>query len=70
MESSPAPVRWGILAIGQIASTFTEDLLRLDGHVVAAVGSRSAQSARDFADRYGIARSHESYAARGACGPG
>jgi predicted dehydrogenase len=61
-----SPVRWGILATGGIARTFTEDLLRLDDHVVVAVGSRAMSTARDFADRYGIKRAHGSYEALAA----
>ena len=57
-----APVRWGILGPGTIARTFTEDLLLLEDHVVAAVGSRDAARAASFAARYGIARSFGSYA--------
>ncbi len=67
MSGSPGnpsqPVRWGILATGRIARTFTEDLARLDDHVVAAVGSRTAASARAFADEYGIERAYGSYEA-------
>ncbi|NUR59745.1 MAG: Gfo/Idh/MocA family oxidoreductase [Catenulispora sp.] len=56
------PVRWGVLATGAIAATFTEDLLTLDDAEVAAVGSRSPEAARAFADRYGIPRAHGSWA--------
>src|SRR5713226_5776044 len=70
MSGSPGnpsqPVRWGILATGRIARTFTEDLARLDDHVVAAVGSRTAASARAFADEYGIERAYGSYEALAA----
>ncbi|MFL6113369.1 MAG: Gfo/Idh/MocA family protein [Catenulispora sp.] len=55
-------IRWGILATGAIAATFTEDLLTLDDAEVVAVGSRSPQAARAFADRYGIPRAHGSWA--------
>ncbi|MFI0352110.1 Gfo/Idh/MocA family protein [Actinomadura sp. 9N407] len=55
-------LRWGILGTGGIARVFTEDLLRLDGHEVAAVGSRSPGTAGAFAERHGIARAHGSYA--------
>jgi predicted dehydrogenase len=56
-----APVRWGILGPGTIARTFTEDLLSLAGHVVAAAGSRDAARAASFAAEYGIARCYGSY---------
>jgi predicted dehydrogenase len=59
-------IRWGILGTGGIARTFTEDLLLLDDHVVAAVGSRTAANARTFADAYGIERAHGSYEALAA----
>lgn len=55
-------VRWGILATGGIARLFTKDLL-LAGHTVAAVGSRSRQSAHRFATEFGIARAYGSYEA-------
>lgn len=55
-------IRWGILATGGIAATFTEDLLTLDDAEVVAVGSRSPATAQAFADRYGIARAHGSWA--------
>ncbi|MFE4758175.1 Gfo/Idh/MocA family protein [Streptomyces mirabilis] len=53
------PVRWGVLATGGIAHTFAEDLRLIpeDAELVA-VGSRSAESARRFADRHGIAPAH------------
>jgi predicted dehydrogenase len=55
-------VRWGILATGFIARLFTQDLLR-SGHTVAAVGSRTRESADRFAAQFGIARAHGSYGA-------
>lgn len=55
-------VRWGILATGGIAATFTEDLKLLPDAEVAAVGSRTVESARAFADRHGIPRAHGSWA--------
>lgn len=41
--------RWGILGSGGIARRFSEDLAHLEGHVVAAVGSRTQKSAEEFA---------------------
>ncbi len=54
--------RWGILATGWIAEMFVADL-HLTGHVVAAVGSRSQDSADRFAARFGIGTAHGSYEA-------
>ena len=59
--SSPRP-RWGILGTGSIAQTFVADL-QLAGHLVTAVGSRTAQTAEAFASRFGLERAHGSYAA-------
>lgn len=55
-------LRWGILATGGIARLFAADL-KLHGFDVRAVGSRSAESARRFADDYGIPNAHASYEA-------
>jgi len=55
------PIRWGILGTGTIASTFAEALLSLPDAALAAVGSRREESARAFADRFGIPRRHASY---------
>lgn len=54
-------IRWGILATGSIAETFANDLALVPGNTLAAVGSRRADAARDFADRHGAARSYGSY---------
>jgi predicted dehydrogenase len=56
-------IRWGILATGGIAAVFTEALLSLpqDAEVVA-VGSRSTESAKAFAERYAIPRAYGSWA--------
>ncbi|MGI5213113.1 Gfo/Idh/MocA family protein [Plantactinospora sp. CA-290183] len=53
--------RWGILATGRIAATFVEDLRLLPDAEVVAVGSRSADTARAFADRHGIPRAYGSW---------
>lgn len=55
-------IRWGILATGWIADLFTADL-KLAGHTVTAVGSRSQASADRFAAAHGIANAHGSYEA-------
>ncbi|MEV7005895.1 Gfo/Idh/MocA family oxidoreductase [Streptosporangium sp. NPDC051022] len=55
-------IKWGILATGGIAATFTEDLRLLPDAEVVAVGSRARETAGAFADRYGIPRAHGSWA--------
>lgn len=54
--------RWGIISTGHMAEVLTEDLQLLDDAEVVAVASRDAERAAAFAERYGIARSHGSYA--------
>lgn len=55
-------VRWGILATGGIAASFAEDLRELkDDAEIVAVGSRRLESARAFADRFGIPRAYGSW---------
>jgi len=58
--SSPR-LRWGILATGNIAHTFTSDL-RTAGLDVRAVGSRSLENAQRFAAQFDIPRAHGDYA--------
>ena len=53
-------VRWGILGAGNIAKTFVTDLLA-QGLEVAAVGSRDAAKAAEFAAEFSIPTSHGSY---------
>ncbi|HEY5267213.1 MAG TPA: Gfo/Idh/MocA family oxidoreductase [Acidimicrobiales bacterium] len=55
------PLRWGILGTGRIAHTFASDLQFSDDGIVAAVGSRSNQSADVFAKEFDAARSYGSY---------
>jgi predicted dehydrogenase len=44
--------RWGILASGGIAQAFARDLSYFNNHIVAAVGSRSQESAAAFATEF------------------
>ncbi|MEY3169265.1 MAG: hypothetical protein RL421_508 [Actinomycetota bacterium] len=46
--------RWGIIGTGGIARRFVLDLALADGHEVVAVGSRTIDKARTFANEYGI----------------
>ena len=56
---------WGVLATGRIARSFATDLREVPGARLAAVGSRSQESADAFARQYGDAATtaHASYAA-------
>ncbi|ANJ27772.1 Gfo/Idh/MocA family protein [Agromyces aureus] len=55
-------LRWGILATGGIAHSFTNDL-KLNGFTVQAVGSRSQAGADAFAAEFDIPNAHGSYEA-------
>lgn len=57
------PVRWGVLATGGIARAFTADLVDLPDAEVVAVASRSTESAKAFAERFGIARAYGEWGA-------
>jgi predicted dehydrogenase len=59
--TADAPLRWGILGTGGIADTFATDLVLTESGVVAAVGSRSQESAGRFAAKHGVERAHPSY---------
>ena len=60
------PLRWGVVAPGGIAATMVEALHRFTRQRVVAVGSRSAERGRAFANRFGIGRAHDSYEALAA----
>lgn len=45
--------KWGILGPGGIARAFAKDIALLDGHRVAAVGSRTLSNAQEFAQSFG-----------------
>lgn len=55
-------VRWGIVATGNISTSFTSDLkLLADDAVVTAVSSRSQESADRFAAEFGIDNAYDDY---------
>ncbi|WP_100448886.1 Gfo/Idh/MocA family protein [Glycomyces xiaoerkulensis] len=54
------PIRWGILATGNIASTYVEDLALLDDCQVTAVASRSSERAAAFAEKFDIPHAWDS----------
>ncbi len=56
-------VRWGILGTGGIARAFALGLKHAPGAVLAAVGSRTIESAQTFARELGIERAYGSYEA-------
>lgn len=54
--------KWGILGTGGIAHAFAKDLSYLNNHSVVAVGSRSLETAKDFANAYPGCVAYGSYA--------
>jgi predicted dehydrogenase len=54
-------VRWGILATGNIARQFAQDLMLTPGAELSAVGSRRLDAAQAFAGEFGGATAHGSY---------
>ncbi|KDN23875.1 Gfo/Idh/MocA family protein [Amycolatopsis rifamycinica] len=57
------PLRWGIMGTGGIAGAFAQDLRLTESGVVAAVGSRTADSAERFAAEHRVPARHSSYEA-------
>jgi predicted dehydrogenase len=55
------PLNWGIVATGGIARAFASGVAHSKRGRVAAVGSRSLETAEKFAGEFGIARAHGSY---------
>ena len=60
-DNKTRTIRWGILSTGYIAHQFAEGLSALPDAQIAAVGSRKAETAAEFARRFGIPRSYGSY---------
>jgi predicted dehydrogenase len=54
-------LRWGVMGPGGIAHVWVEGVLAHTGQRIEAVGSTSAERAREFAQSYGISRSYGSY---------
>ena len=63
MSSTYSPLRWGILGAGSIAGSFAADVQPLPDQEIAAVGSRDAVKAGEFADKHGIDVRHATYEA-------
>lgn len=60
--AAPA-LRWGVLGTGWIADRFVSSCHSSTRQRFAAVGSRSVEAARHFADNHGMAVAHDSYEA-------
>ena len=56
------PLRWGIIGAGRISAQWVMCLHQCAGATVTAVAARSADRAREFAEKYGIASAYGSYA--------
>ena len=56
-------IRWGILGAGRIARKFATDLKLVEDAELIAIGSRSQQSADDFAMEFPVKYRHDSYEA-------
>lgn len=55
-------MKWGILATGNIAGKFAETVGKMEQEEqIAAVGSRSPERGKEFAERYGIPAYYASY---------
>lgn len=63
MSRTGTTIRWGILGTGRIANTFATALAELPDAELVAVGSRTQESAQQFADKYGAPHRHGSYQA-------
>jgi predicted dehydrogenase len=63
MESDMSQLRYGILGTGNIANQFAEGVAGASRSMIAAVGSRTQQSAEAFASKHGVPTAHGSYEA-------
>jgi predicted dehydrogenase len=52
-NSAREKFNWGILGPGGIARAFAKDLTFIQGHTIAAVGSRSLENAKKFSAQFG-----------------
>lgn len=57
----PMTLRWGILGTGNIARQFANGVRQSESGVLAAVGSRSIDSARAFAGQFQVPTAHGDY---------
>ncbi len=59
--SAAGSLRWGVIGTGGIAGRFAADLALMPDADLVAVGSRSAESAAGFGERFSVGRRHASY---------
>jgi len=59
-------IRWGILGAGRIARKFASDLKLVSDAQLVAIGSRSMESAEEFAAEFPLQYKHDSYEALAA----
>ena len=55
------PLKWGILGTGNIARKFARALVETSSAELYSIGSRTGETARGFAEKFGAAHSHASY---------
>ena len=58
-----APLRWGIASAGKISNDFVASLATLstDQHQITAVAARNEESAKEFAETFGIKHYYGGY---------
>ena len=61
MENAMGEFRFAIMGAGKIANKFCDAVRRIPGATVAAAASRSAERAKEFADRNGIVHAYGDY---------
>ncbi|WP_442951888.1 Gfo/Idh/MocA family protein [Paenibacillus sp. A14] len=62
VEKAGGTIKWGIMGTGWIAERFAEDLAYVGNGEGLAAGSRTIESAKKFADRFGLPRAYGTYA--------
>ncbi|WP_379132103.1 Gfo/Idh/MocA family protein [Paenibacillus sp. sgz500958] len=60
-EDTARKIKWGIISTGWIASQFVRDLTHSKTGVAYAVGSRSQESADEFAQKFGMPKAYATY---------
>ena len=61
MHKQLQTLQWGILGLGKIAHSFCKDLQLVENTAIAAVASRNAAKAEEFAAQYGVKKHYGSY---------